>query len=113
MGQQINEVNEMHNFPIVEKLKKERMVLIPYSFYESLEDFCERNFIEIEVNNYGKKRMLKKVCLACVKAFMMEQGAKVYHSLDIIRLASKINEKIGHLNYYLDRGVPKKVETHL
>ena len=113
MTQEVGGVIYMYDFPIVERLKRQRAILIPAGFYDSVQNFCERNFIEIEVNHYGEKMAVKKMCLACLKAFIVEQGARVYNSIDIIRLASKINSKIGHLNYYMDKGELKKVETHL
>jgi len=104
-------INKIGVFPIVEKLKKENLAFIPDSFYESLERFCKRNEILTEINKQNKHKVVKQVCLQCLRAFILDKAITRNHiSIDLILLADEIDAEVGHLNYYADQGILKRVK---
>ena len=98
------------DFPVMAQLRMENSAFIPNSFYKSLEGFCNRNAIPVEVFELGKLKTQKELCMQCVKAFILDQAITRYHmSIDIIALAIKIDSEIGHSKYYMDDGELKKI----
>lgn len=101
--------------PIVNKLRVDSFATpIPLRFFQELEDFCMRNLIELEVGRGEDKRNMHKICLQCFKAFMIQQALEFNLSVHTVsHLASKVDAQTGHLNYYLDQGVVKNLDSFL
>ncbi len=85
---------------------------VPKSFFMSLEDFCIRNAINVDVFDNSRKKEVKTTCLQCFKAFMVDKAGEFNLPKDLINnLASKVNSKIGHIGHYLDEGTVKTIHS--
>lgn len=105
MSQKMNVMGLSDDFPILQKIRSENSAFIPHSFYKSLEKFCQRNAIPVEVSEFGKTKTVKEICLQCLKAFILDEAVTKHHmSIDIISIAIRINAEVGHSKYYIDNG---------
>ncbi|MEK6894304.1 MAG: hypothetical protein AABX10_02480 [Nanoarchaeota archaeon] len=110
MGQKMDIMNMTQEFPVLEQLKMGNSAFIPDSFYKSLEEFCIRNAIPVEIREFNKTRTAKQICQQCLKAFIFDQAITKYHmSIDLISLAISIDAPLGHSDYYSDNGELKKI----
>lgn len=110
MSQKMNVMKLSDDFPIIQELKRENSAFIPASFYKDLEEFCNRNAIPVEINEFGKTKAIKEVCQQCLKAFILDQALTKYHmSIDLISVAIGIDAPLGHSKYYTDNGELKKI----
>ncbi len=110
MSQKMGVMDMTQDFPVLEQLKRDNSAFIPDSFYKSLEEFCVRNAIPVEVREFNKTRTVNQICQQCLKAFILDQAITKYHmSIDLISLAIGIDAPLGHSKYYTDNGELKKI----
>ena len=101
--------------PIFNKIETSNLyTIIPTAFYDELRAFCIRNAIVLEVERSGEKRVARKICMQCFKAFMIEKAAHFNLPVYAIsQLSSKVDAKVGHQNYYLDQGDVRNLDSFL